>query len=45
MIRYKDFGTVTELQDSKIPVQFIINIETLEYGDGPGHYYRIWYWA
>ena len=45
MIHFKDFKTITELQDAKIPIQVIINIETFKYGDNPGCYYRIWYWA
>ncbi len=45
MIHKKDFRTITELQDSKIPIQRIINIETLEYVRSLTYYYRVWYWA
>jgi len=45
MIHYKDFKTVTELQDNKISMHSIINIETIKDIVLNKTYYRIWYWA
>ena len=46
MIHFQAFKTVTELQDIKIPLHTIINIETIKISDSPLEYfYRAWYWA
>ena len=45
MIHAQDFKTRTEVQDSKIPIHTIINIETIKDGTQlcGGCFYRVWY--
>jgi len=45
MVYFKDFFSVNDIQKSKISAVSIISIETLNYQDGPGRYYRVWYRA
>ena len=50
MIHKEDFKTISELQESKIPILQVINIETLlaggsnETSDPMFYGYRVWYW-